>query len=85
MTLDREQELQDSILRLTSENAALKKQVVGLQRDLDHATGDIVAQVAGDVSRCRRVLEALNNKMQLVPDDEQEDHHGQPNRRARPR
>jgi len=84
MTLDREQQLEASILRLTNENEDLKRQVRALQRDLDHATGDMVMKFAFDVSVCRRILDALNNKMGLVDDGEAEPErpHGQEDRRA---
>lgn len=78
MTVDREQELQASILRLTNEVETLKRHARGLQRDLDHATGDVVSKMSADVSYCRRLLEALNNKMRLVDDEElEEERHGQ--------
>lgn len=86
MTEEREQELQASILRLTNEVETLKRQVRGLQRDLDHATGDVVSKMAANVSYCRRVLEALNFKMALVDDEPpREEQHDQESRPARRR
>jgi len=72
MSGDREQELQDTILRQSSEIEVLKKQVRGLRADLEHATGDAFKALAKDVKRSRAILEALNRKMKLPEVDDAE-------------
>ena len=80
MSEDREQELQDTILRQSNEIAALRRRVAGLERDLEHATGDVVSKMAANVSRCRRILDAFNTKMRLVDDGGEEGQHGRQDR-----